>query len=136
MHVCSLRLLPNLCQRTPTTLGIRVWLATSTWRPMLHTVIVMTCVKHIQTVWKTEYCSPTADPTLSQPDSINIHKLVWPSLVEAALSFSSECTVCVYMRVTHGLRPGKAYILDTDCRICKQQSPSLLLCSLETSRKT
>lgn len=83
----------------------------------------MRCVKHIQTVWKSEYCSPAADPALSQTDSINIHKLVWPFLVGAALSFSKECAACVYMCGARGLRPRKAYILDAGCRMCNHQPP-------------
>lgn len=94
----------------------------------------MRYVKHIQTVWKTEYCSPSADPVLSQPDSINIHKLVWPSLVEAALGFSSECTVCVYicvLLVAFVLGRHLSWALAVTYATIK-----LLLCSLETSRKT
>lgn len=41
----------------------------------------------------------TRAPQLTQPDSINIHKRVWPSLVEAALNFSTEWAVCVYICV-------------------------------------
>lgn len=92
----------------------------------------------LNTLWQfrtTQYCSPTADPTLSQPESINIHKLVWPSLMEAALNFSSECTVCAHMLVACGLCPGKTYILDANRHLPKQWSPSLIPRSLKTSRK-
>lgn len=72
------------------------WKTTSNRRLILYTVFAMACDKHIQTVRKTKY-HPSFGPTLSQPDSINIHKLLRPSRVEISFLVYSGSVYPCYM---------------------------------------